>query len=645
MLFSLNLYYSKFEEITIKNYFARIYIFETDCVKIPLSDVNETIHKNREVIHMKNFFRTKKGRITLAVVILLVVATIVAAVLILKKGEEEYRLIVADEVSGEVVVSNDEKDKADVYAGEHLYDGDTVYVGEDSYLTMEMDSDKYILAEENSEFSIKAKGKEGDSNTVIELKEGALLSRLENKLNDGETYKVSTPNVTMSVRGTVFCMEVYWRGDDVYSKLDVYEGEVVVEIQKDGKTVEESILVGESVLIKESNGVSEYVADEDGNTKRPIAYDELSENTIKTLLEYIDEGANLCISEEKLKEYLENIDEDEIENNTEDDKTDTEDNTGNINSDHDGKEVVSDNFVFAIANGGNATVKGITESYYNELKNKGRDETVRIDFPAKVEIESDSYTVVDIKFDNSVSSSWIIAALQEEDMPLQEWYLSDTCKNFTGFSEYEGADFNNYNMVSIDFANVEVIEEEALKNAEFMFDVTIPASVKEVGNKAFLNCSSLSTVVFEPEFDGEIHRHTFDGCPVVEFTLPIAIKEDAKVIDAAQNCMALEKIIVPEGVVAPGPWLLGDPDCVNVTEVVLPNTLEKMEDYTIWGYPNLKRVEIPSSVKSISSWAIRDGGRLEVIVYNGVEYTDNDTLTQALMDAGLTSYSIKAFDD
>lgn len=49
--------------------------------------------------------------------------------------------------------------------------------------------------------------------------------------------------------------------------------------------------------------ISEFVADENGNIKREIDYEELSQETLMVLASYAEDGKELCISKEKLTEY------------------------------------------------------------------------------------------------------------------------------------------------------------------------------------------------------------------------------------------------------------------------------------------------------------------------------------------------------
>ena len=81
---------------------------------------------------------------------------------------------------------------------------DTVETGESSKAELLADSDKHILAEENTKFVLKATGTEKSGNITINLLYGTSLIEIENKLSEESYFEVTTPNATLSVRGTTF---------------------------------------------------------------------------------------------------------------------------------------------------------------------------------------------------------------------------------------------------------------------------------------------------------------------------------------------------------------------------------------------------------------------------------------------------------
>lgn len=165
-----------------------------------------------------------------------VVAAVVVAVLLSR--QESYRTVAVAETNGITLVVNETSAGENAYVGMHLYSGDDVTVQNSADLTLLLDMDKYVYAEEHTHFWLETAGSSDKGRTVIHLAEGSELNRLKNQLKEGESYQVDTPNSTMAVRGTVFRVTVYYDENGMaYTLIEVLDGAVQVDL----KTVEGSI--------------------------------------------------------------------------------------------------------------------------------------------------------------------------------------------------------------------------------------------------------------------------------------------------------------------------------------------------------------------------------------------------------------------
>ena len=252
---------------------------------------------------MKNLLKSTKGKIIAGVSGTGCVAIGIAAA-VLMQGDG-YRTISVAECNGTSKVVTQKQEEMDAYQGMHLYSGYDVSVLEDSDLTMHMDMDKYVYAEENTHFWLEASGTSEDSKTTIHLDSGSELNRIDKQLAEGEVYEVDTPNSTMSVRGTVFRVSVYTdENGDTYTSLEVLEGEVDVRLKTEDGTYngeEASVATGEAVLIRSDDKISEFVKKED-TIIRAIDYTSLPKKTAEVLISYIEDGKKLCITAEELSE-------------------------------------------------------------------------------------------------------------------------------------------------------------------------------------------------------------------------------------------------------------------------------------------------------------------------------------------------------
>ncbi len=181
--------------------------------------------------------------LALPIGILTVVAAIATVLVITFAGKKEdvYRVVKINHFEGEVTVLRDEKMNA--FEGLQLISEDTVETGESSKAELLADSDKHILAEENTKFVLKATGTEKSGNITINLLYGTSLIEIENKLSEESYFEVTTPNATLSVRGTTF--EVNYDEETETTSVEVIEG--VVAVTSEDKT--EELTAGKTAVV------------------------------------------------------------------------------------------------------------------------------------------------------------------------------------------------------------------------------------------------------------------------------------------------------------------------------------------------------------------------------------------------------------
>ena len=134
--------------------------------------------------------------------------------------------------------------------------------------------------------------------------------------------------------------------------------------------------------------------------------------------------------------------------------------------------------------------------------------------------------------------------------------------------------------------SVTSIGKEAFSCCESLQSITIPNSVKSIGNYAFRNCESLQSVTI-PNSVTSIEDHAFSGCESHQsVTIPNSVKSIGK--EAFSGCVSLQSITIP-------------------------NSVTKIEDDAFWGCKSLQSVTIPNSVKSIGKKAFSGCKSLESI--------------------------------
>ncbi len=196
---------------------------------------------------MKNFLSSTKGKIIAGAVTLAVIAGVVVLIILLNTG---YRNIRVENLSGTTKVTS-LMSISDAFKGQNLISGDKVEVFEKSSLTLALDSDKHVVANELTKFSLEAFGAEGkDTRTVIHLEKGTISNQIDNKLLPSESYVVESPNASMSVRGTIFSVNVFFDNEGLcHTVVEVNQGVVEFAEKGTGNDEVKTLNAGESASV------------------------------------------------------------------------------------------------------------------------------------------------------------------------------------------------------------------------------------------------------------------------------------------------------------------------------------------------------------------------------------------------------------
>lgn len=198
----------------------------------------------------------KKIVVLIGAVVLIAAAVIGIMLFVTNKG---HRVIKVESFSGKVALKRDDSEK-DIFANMNLKTQDVVTTGEDGLIGLLVDDDKNIAATENTCFAIVSKGNAQKGALKIELKYGTSLIKIKNKLSDGSSFEVETPNASLSVKGTTF--EVTYTPETQTTVLKVTEGSVQVGT----KAKTDMVNAGKTAVIKDDDiKVSEFVSDDSSN--------------------------------------------------------------------------------------------------------------------------------------------------------------------------------------------------------------------------------------------------------------------------------------------------------------------------------------------------------------------------------------------
>lgn len=148
----------------------------------------------------------------------------------------------------------------------------------------------------------------------------------------------------------------------------------------------------------------------------------------------------------------------------------------------------------------------------------------------------------------------------------------------------------------IDGKIVKTIADDAFAKCTGITEVTIPSSVKELGARAFENCTVLSKVNL-----GNIESIKYDvfkGCTALtEITIPKTLKSGS--IFSCLNNKNITKINLEEGLT-----VIPENLCSNtgITEITIPKSVIKIENDAFAKCKELKKITILDNVINIGSF-------------------------------------------
>ena len=194
-------------------------------------------------------------------------------------------------------------------------------------------------------------------------------------------------------------------------------------------------------------------------------------------------------------------------------------------------------------------------------------------------------------------------------------YLNSLATNYSSPLRYTDQNvslYENGNLVKnlVIPSTITTIPSCAFKSLNIT-SVEIPNSVTSIGDGAFSNCDSLTSVTFE---------------------------EDSQLIsiggEAFEDCINLASINIPEGITAINGYTFEN--CDSLTTITIPNSVTSIGIYAFNDCSNLTSITIPSSVTSIKKNAFQSCLKL-VEVYN----LSNLSITAGSSNNGYVGYYAK----
>ena len=198
----------------------------------------------------------------------------------------------------------------------------------------------------------------------------------------------------------------------------------------------------------------------------------------------------------------------------------------------------------------------------------------------------------------------------------------------------------------IDGYSVTRIGDRAFLGCSSLTSITIPDSVTFISDCAFSDCSSLTSITI-PNSVTSIGGYAFENCSSLT-SITISNSVTSIGVYAFENCSSLTSIIIPNSVTSIG--VAAFSGCSSLTSITIPNSVTSIDSSAFYYCSKLTSITIPNSVTRIGDWAFYGCSSLTSITIpdsvtsigeSAFEYCSS--LTSITIPNSVTSIDVGAF--
>lgn len=143
-------------------------------------------------------------------------------------------------------------------------------------------------------------------------------------------------------------------------------------------------------------------------------------------------------------------------------------------------------------------------------------------------------------------------------------------------------------------------------------EVSLPDTLKEVGEYAFNSCEKLTEVVL-PQSLERIGMLAFGNCTqLTEINIPSTVTEIGE--NVFQECKNLKKVSLQEGLKKIGRYAFYN--CGELAEITIPGTVEEIGERAFFICSQLTKIEIPGKVREIALGVFNQCANLKTVILN-----------------------------
>ena len=181
--------------------------------------------------------------------------------------------------------------------------------------------------------------------------------------------------------------------------------------------------------------------------------------------------------------------------------------------------------------------------------------------------------------------------------------------------EFTPVDFISYSLLEGKLVidnSVSALEKGAFYKCLSLKEVVLPEGITEIPERAFRSCNNLIRIEI-PDSVVSFGKYAFLSCGFTEFTVPNSVVTLGA--SCFGDCVQLTKFTFGNSVTNIGKQCLSGN---NIETLIIPDSVEKIEEFAFLNSNSMKKIYIPSSVESIEQDILK-WSDVQITVYTDAE--------------------------